>query len=223
MTSFSEAVRSILKDASLKTRIYNHLFFKVYPYMYEPKQLVFLTECIKSVTDIPGCFVEAGCAHGATSVFLNKFLDGEGMTRAYYAIDTFSGFVDEHVKHEVSSRGKPTSIARHFTENKRTWFDRSMRLHGVGRVKSVESDVTQFDFSAIAPIAFCLVDVDLYKPIKNILPGIYRALSPGGIIVVDDCKPQGLWDGALQAYEEFVREKGLPKRIMADRLGIIQA
>jgi O-methyltransferase len=98
-----------------------------------------------------------------------------------------------------------------------------MILHGVNRVKSVESDVTKFDFSAIAPIALCLLDVNFYKPINDVLPKIYGAMSPGGIIVIDDCKVQTWCDGALQAYEEFLKQKGLPKEITADKLGIIRA
>ena len=220
--SLSQTIRSIIKDLSLKTGIYNHLFFRVYPYMFEPNQLVLLTECIKSVHEVPGCIVEAGCAYGATTVFLNKFLSSEGVERDYYAIDTFSGFVDEHTEYEIEKRSKPVSIRDHFTANKKEWFDKSMRLHGIGCVKSVECDVTKFDFSAVEPIAFCLLDVDLYKPIKDVLPKIYAAMSPGGIIVVDDCKPANLWDGALRAYDEFLQDKALPREIAADKLGIIR-
>lgn len=222
--SLSQTIRSIIKDASLKTGIYNQLFFKVYPYMFEPSQLGFLTECLKSVRDVPGCLVEAGCAYGATTVFLNMFMNEEGIERAYYAIDTFSGFIDEDTKYEITNRGKPVGLYKgHFSENKKVWFDRSMALHGIRRVKSAESDVTKFDFSAIAPIAFCLLDVDLYKPIKAVLPKIYSAMSPGGIIVVDDCKPANSYDGALQAYEEFLQQEGLPKEIAARKLGILRA
>jgi hypothetical protein len=45
---------------------------------------------------------------------------------------------------------------------------------------------------------------------------------PGGIIVVDDCKFAELWDGVLQAYEEFVQQKDLSKEITAEKLGIIR-
>jgi len=221
--SLSQTIRSVFKEISFRTGLYNQLFFSVYPYMYKPNQLMFLTDCIRAVQNVPGCFVEAGCAYGATTVFLNKFMFDEGVMRDYYAIDTFSGFLDEHVQHEITNRGKPARLAAYFAENKKAWFDRSLMLHGVERVTSIESDVTKFDFSAIAPIAFCLLDVDLYKPIEDVLPKIYKAMSPGGVIVVDDCMPSQLWDGALQAYEEFVQRNGLPKEIAAEKLGIVRA
>ena len=221
--SLFQTIRSIIKDASLKSGIYDETFFNVYPYMYEPEQLLFLTNCLAAITLVSGCIVEAGCAFGATTVFLNKFLTRQGAERDYYAIDTFSGFVDDQAAHEIEHRGKPASLKGHFTENKKAWFDKSMALHDIKRVKSVQCDVTKFDFAAISPIAFCLLDVDLYKPIKDVLPKIYAAMAPGGIIVVDDCQPSNIWDGALQAYDEFVEQKGLPREIAVEKLGIIRA
>ena len=42
------------KDASLRTGLWNNLFFNVYPFMFDPKQLVFLIQCIKSASAVPG-------------------------------------------------------------------------------------------------------------------------------------------------------------------------
>jgi hypothetical protein len=47
-------------------------------------------------------------------------------------------------------------------------------------------------------------------------------LSPGGIIVVDDCKPANQFDGAMQAYTEFTESARLPARYMLDKLGILK-
>jgi SAM-dependent methyltransferase len=175
---------------------------------------------------VPGCFVEAGCAFGATTVFLKKFMRGEKMDRDYYAIDTFSGFDKEHVDYEVRRRGKSrvrSILQSKFSENRKAWFDRTMAMHSVSSIKSVEADIRNFDFSAIAPIAFCLLDVDLYIPIRDSLPRIYAALAPGGVLVVDDCQPHELWDGALQAYEEFTQENGIPREIACEKLGVVRA
>jgi O-methyltransferase len=117
--SFSQTIRSTIKDVSFKTGIYNQLFFGVYPYMYEPSQLVCLVGYVKAAGCVPGCFVEARCAYGATTVFLNKFMNGEMIARDYYAIDTFSGFLDEHVEHEVKNKGKSVSLRAAFTANKK--------------------------------------------------------------------------------------------------------
>jgi hypothetical protein len=47
-------------------------------------------------------------------------------------------------------------------------------------------------------------------------------MSPGGIIFVDDCMPHAYWDGALAAYEEFVAQRGLERRIAFDKIGVIR-
>jgi hypothetical protein len=51
---------------------------------------------------------------------------------------------------------------------------------------SIECDPAQFDFASVGPIAFALLDSDLYVPVAAILPKLYENLSPEGIILVDD-------------------------------------
>ena len=105
--------------------------------------------------------------------------------------------------------------------NKKAWFDYSMKLANLNCVTSIEADVAEFDFDSISPISFCLVDVDLYLPTKQCLPRIYNNMSPGGIIVVDDCEADNLYDGAMQAYEEFITDTHVPKKIECGKLGVI--
>ena len=223
MSQLSRAIRTIIKDVSLKMGR-NRQLFSLYPYMFSPAQLLFLTECINSVDDVPGCFVEVGCAYGATTIFLNKFMNdkGEGARRDYYALDTFNSFVPEHADYEIRIRGKPTAIKKRFKENKKAWFENSMEVHDLHRVKAVEGDATKFDFAKVAPIAFCLIDVDLYLPIKDILPKVYSNTAPGGIIVIDDCQADPMWDGALQAYQEFTSAMNLPREFVAGKLGVVR-
>lgn len=217
-----EKLSGIIKDISSSTGVLSEHFFRTYHFMYEPKQLVFLTECIKHVSPLEGSFVEVGCAYGATTVFLKRFMDDECPDRKYYAIDTFSGFVSNQANYEIEFRNKPCHLSTNFSNNKKKWFDKSMSVHGVHRVKSIESDATKFDFKSISPISFCLLDIDLYLPIKDTLPKIYASMSPGGIIVVDDCQPHELWDGAYQAYGEFCKENNLQQEIVCKKLGILR-
>ena len=92
----------------------------------------------------------------------------------------------------------------------------------VADVISIEADAARFDFSAAAPISFCLLDVDIYLPIAAALPKIYDALSRGGIIVCDDCCPNTTYDGALRAYEEFVEGRRLSRDLILGKFGIIR-
>jgi O-methyltransferase len=221
-TGIKRAITSLMKDAIVRTGIGQEQIFSVYQYMYDPEQLRLLMDLIVETASIPGNCVEAGCAYGATTALLRKWMECKGISKKYYAIDTFSGFCLEHVEYEIKSRNKPDRIRYPFSDNKKGWFDLSMKLSGINDVVSIEADVAKFDFSTLSPISFCLLDVDLYLPIAAALPSIYDACSPGGVIVCDDCSPNNLYDGALQAYEEFVSRKNLRKVIELNKLGIIR-
>jgi len=190
--------------------------------MFSPSQLIFLTQCLTETRHVPGCCVEVGCAQGRTTAFLRKFMDENGIEKNYYALDTFSGFVPEHVDYEVARRSKDRDINQVFMTNKQKWFDYSLKISGVRTVESIECDAAKFDFDRLGPIAFALLDVDLYLPMIDILPKLYRNLSAGGIILVDDCMPHELWDGALAAYEEFALDSGIERDIVLEKIGIIR-
>jgi SAM-dependent methyltransferase len=187
-----------------------------YAFNFEPAQLAFLCECLTATANVPGCIVEAGCFAGGTTVFLNAHMDATGIEKPYHAIDTFGGFVKAQAEHEQISRGKAEAF-KGFADNSQRWFDRTMQANGIRRVRTTKADIAQFDFASIAPIAFCLLDVDLYLPTKAALPRIVSALSPGGLLVIDDCKPDNIYDGAYQAFTEFGRTE-----IRNGKLGVIR-
>ncbi|HSR55166.1 MAG TPA: TylF/MycF/NovP-related O-methyltransferase [Alphaproteobacteria bacterium] len=222
MRPVTKAVYTLIKDGSLKTGIFDKKMFSVYPFQFSPRQLIFLTECVERTAQVPGCYAEVGCNRGYTSAFLKRFMEESGIEKDYYAVDTFSGFISDHVDHEVKERGKSESIRFKMADNKKSWFDRSMEVTGIKSLTSIQADAATFDYASLGPIAFCLLDVDLYVPIAKALPGIYENLSPGGIIVVDDCAPDQAWDGALQAYDEFVKSMNLPSDVRHEKLGVIE-
>jgi SAM-dependent methyltransferase len=218
----SKAVYTLIKDGSLKTGIFDKKMFSVYPFQFSPQQLIFLTQCVEQVAEVDGCCAEVGCNRGYTTAFLNRFMEESGIKKPYFAIDTFSGFIADHVDHEVEARGKSESIRFKMADNKKTWFDRSMEVTGIDGLTAIQADAATFDYASIGPIAFCLLDVDLYVPIAKALPDIFENVAPGGIIVVDDCAPDQAWDGALQAYDEFVAARNLPHDVRHHKLGVIE-
>jgi O-methyltransferase len=223
--SFKKNLREMCVEASMRSSLVKRLLgrdiWSVYDYMFSPNQLIFLAQCLKATRDVPGCCVEVGCAYGRTTAFLRKFMDENGIAKTYYALDTFSGFVPEHLDYEAERRNKDRAVDLWFVNNKKAWFDHSLKVSGVVSVVSIECDAAHFDFVSIGPIAFALLDVDLYVPMAAILPKVYENLSPGGMILVDDCMPHAQWDGALQAYEDFVSKSGIAHQIMLDKIGVI--
>lgn len=197
-------------------------FFPYFRYDMTAAQLCLLCHWLEQTRDVPGCVMEVGCSTGMTTVFLNKYMDAQGIEKDYFAVDTFSGFVHEDIQYEVRHRGKRASFYTGFRTNKREWFDGTMRMNGIQRVHSVAADVNQFDVSKLGPIAFCLLDVDLYRPIRSSLPRIFSQLSAGGIVAVDDCDATNVrYDGADQAYKEFCSEISYPHRIVSG-VGVIE-
>ena len=66
-----------------------------------------------------------------------------------------------------------------------------------------------------------LIDVDLYRPVLLALDAVYDLVSPGGIIIVDDCNQGGICEGAYQALTEFTNARGMEPTIVHGKLGVI--
>lgn len=191
-----------------------------YAYSFSPAQLTFLITCLNETRELPGDIFEIGCAVGHTTCFLNRHLQVSGIHKDYYCIDTFQGFLKEDVSYEVSEKGKKWSDFTGFRVNRLSWFQYTMKRNDCRNVRCVQTDVQKYQFTR--PISFCLVDVDLYRPTLYALQSIWPLLSPGGMIVVDDCKLANQFDGALQAYTEFTNDRAIPRRFEFDKLGILQ-
>lgn len=214
--------------ASLLWRAYEtfgvggQILLRPYRYAMRPDQLVYLCECLREKAAVPGVVLEAGCSYGATTVFLNHYMADCGIQKPYAAMDTFSGFLPEHSDFEVSQRGKPKKIKTWFSDNHPGRIKATLQLEKITNVEIIQADVAVFDFSKIAPIAMCILDVDLYIPIKAALPRLYSALAPGGLIAVHDVLPDTIWDGAYQAYMEYMAEIGSRPEIVCNAFGIVR-
>jgi O-methyltransferase len=212
----------LFREFSLRTGILERSIFDVYPYQHDPYQLQYLLECINRTKDLPGAIVEIGCHRGATIVLLKKHLESLRCNKRYIAIDTFSGFTKGDTDYEIRVRGKTAALRYEFRQNSIDWVKRSLELAGVDGVELHQADCAAFDYTALGKIAFCLIDVDLYRPVLAALEAIYPELTPGGVVVVDDCQPHPMFDGALEAYSEYVQTNGLPSEIVSTKFGIIR-
>lgn len=211
-----------IKNICARTGFLDGLFFKKYHYMFSPGQIKTLLDLLLETKDVDGSYVEVGCAFGATTVLLKRYMDELGLIRKCYALDTFSGFVESHAEHDIKILGKNPDLKKAFRRNSIEWFHATMRVDRVSGVDAIKGDATLFDFDTIPRIAFALLDVDLYKPISDILPKLYDRLLPGGVIIVDDCEPGDKWEGALLAYKEFMAARGEVPEIVSGKLGLVR-
>jgi O-methyltransferase len=214
------AVATAGKEIAYRTGLHHFLFYR-YDFMFRPHQLAFLVSGLTGTHGLPGPIIEIGCAHGHTTVFLNKHLDDLSDTRTYICIDTFAGFTPEDIAAEVDRGKDPGLYAFLFRAYRKRWFDRTLANNDINRVVSIEADVNAFDFGPLHDISFCLIDVDLKRPVVRSLEQILPRLAPGGMVVVDDCAPRDKFDGALAGYLEFVEKSGYPVDIREGKLGII--
>jgi len=216
-----------LKDVQFRTPLRKHLFYR-YEYFFHPAELAFLCNSLEETAEVPGDIVEIGCAQGASTVFLNKhrqWLESQdrfSTEKIYTCIDTFAGFTSEDIEYEENERGKKGETYDQFRINDIRWFDTMLEFNRIDRIKTIEADAGKFDYPTLKHLSFGLLDVDLYTPIREALKGCYPLLSEGGILIVDDCKPEQKWDGAYQAYQEFREEIGADEEIHFDKFGLIR-
>lgn len=197
-----------------------------YRYAFTPAQLARLAALATEAAAAPGDFCEVGCYRGYTTVWLNRHLDAIAPAKRYWAIDTFGGFVADDVAHERQTRGKDSAADRRaldkFTINSQRWFDSTMRQNGITRVTAHAAAVQDFVFPAEVRFCFVLLDVDLYLPTKAALGKLWPLLSPGGLIVVDDCQEHHVYDGSRQALGEFCAANGLTPEVVETKLGVLR-
>lgn len=212
----------LVRDARFSMGLSGRSGYSLYRHLFEPDQLMEICELVKKTRNLRGVRLEVGCAYGHTTAFLRRYMNRLDISDPYVAIDTFCGFPDRDVEFEVTNRNKPRSIGKEFQLNRRSWVEYGLELSGLSEnIRLIEADATTFDYNVLGPIAFCIVDIDLYLSVKDILPKIYERLVSGGVIVVDDCLSGSVWDGALAAYSEFVASLQMESNINADKLGLI--
>jgi O-methyltransferase len=184
-------------------------------------QLNFITSALETVKH-DGAVLEIGVGGGSTSVVLNNFMKHKSIKRQFYAIDTFFGFTNEDISYEKNNRGK-TNDYLGYRSNSKKWYSKTLIAHGIENAHIFQSDAKKFDYSSIGPLAFCLLDVDLYKPVEFVLPRLYEILVPDGVIIVDDCALKAsIYDGAGEAYRNFCSKVGITPELAHDKLGIIR-
>jgi predicted O-methyltransferase YrrM len=209
---------ALLQRVALSTPIARWLW-PPYRYMFTPPQLAFLG---RELDRAPvGTALEVGCANGDTTVWLSHWMDAAGTDRPYVAIDTFSGFLSRDIAVEAEHGRDPNRFSRSFRGPTRQRFDHAMSVNGIARVQVISADATILDYAQFAPVAFALIDVDLYRPVRETLERVYPHVREGGVIVVDDCT-SGAFEGAFEAYRAFCDAQYLPVRVEQGKLGVIR-
>ena len=192
-----------------------------YQYAINPAMLAFLIHAIDATRGKGGTVCEIGVGWGRTSVFLLEHMRSAGYEDRVLFVDTFRGFTSESISHEVEHRGKLRRQIDRFGYASPRIYEKNLRKQGYDNFEVIASDCEKVDWDCIGSLAVVLLDVDLYLPTLRTLETIYPLLVPGGIILVDDCQPDQIYDGSLQAYSEFTKSRNLTFEIIGGKAGLI--
>lgn len=214
-------IREALKFIAYKTPLVRRVALPRYRYKIAPAQLAFLCDSIDRSRNAQGCIMEIGVARGETSAFILEHMRTTGDNRPIYFLDTFSGFTDESIQHELKARGKTGAMLDSFRYGDAEIFEHDLNALGYSGFTIVAGDAAKLDYRQFGPISVVLLDIDLYQPTIEILRKIWPFMTTPGFICVDDCAPNTSWDGALQAYREFASQIGAPINIVGGKGGIL--
>lgn len=184
------------------------LLYRYPPFALAPERLYLFLHHLVETKDVPGPIVEIGCNLGGTAVIAKQMLNRLGVEKPYVCIDTFDGFVDEQFATDVAL-GTPSSDQNLFSGNSRELVAKIMQRHRCGDVALVQGDVTTIPDALLPhPCSAVLLDVDLTEPTYVALKRFWPRMSPGGVILVDDCQESSSWKARV-GYSRFCEEAGL--------------
>ncbi len=180
-------------------------------------RLASLAKTCRSIeeTNLPGIFLEAGCALGGSAILLASIKKTE---RPLWLYDVFGQIPPPtaedlkiiHNRYKIISEGKADGIGgekyygisddlyevviANLERNGISYKELSISL-----IKGLVQDTMKID----QPVAFAHIDVDWYEPVKVCFTRVFPNLVVGGSIIVDDYH---YWDGCKKATDEYLRE-----------------
>jgi hypothetical protein len=155
--------------------------------------------------NIEGDIVECGVGRGVSIFKMGKIATILEMKKNIYGYDSFEGFPEPNIKDHSFRNPKrgdwsDTSIKHvedHFSESRilKDFFNERVSL-----VKGFFERT--LPISSHKDIAFLHLDCDLYDSYRTCLNELFKKVSKGGIVLIDEYK-QAKWPGATKAIDEF--------------------
>lgn len=187
------------------------VLFRHPPIGLMPERLHLWTRTLIETQHVPGAVVEIGCAAGGTAAWCDRLLRNLGVEKEYVCVDTFEGFSGDQFAVDVAS-GTPRGDRYLFSANSPRLVQRIVAGLGAPDIRIVRGDICTLPGELLPErVAACLIDVDLSQPVHAALSKVYPRLSPGGVILVDDCPDDSSWR-ARMGYRRFATERGLTER-----------
>lgn len=177
-------------------------------------RVLYYNELYRKIIDVPGVILEFGVQWGATLaqlVNLRGIYEPFNYSRKIFGFDTFAGF--SAVGEED---GAIADVGDYATmQNYRDTLERILSLHEsfspishIKKFELIEGDASisidrWLDDNPSAIVAMAILDMDLYRPTKDVLQRILPRLTKGSVLVFDELNcPQ--FPGETRALTEVI-------------------
>ena len=168
---------------------------------------------------ILGDYVECGVWKGGNIILFKKIIElTNDSSRKIFAYDTFEGMTEPDENDFDISKNLNAKILMKKDKDKKTniWGVCSLEdvksniqanVKNVDNIKFIKGPVEKtLDIQENLPekISLLRLDTDWYSSTKKELEILYKKVSPGGVIIIDD---YGHWGGSKKAVDEFFLDK----------------
>ena len=168
---------------------------------------------------ILGDYVECGVWKGGNIILFKKTLElSNDYSRKIFAYDTFEGMTepDENDVHISQNLNAKNLLKKDKNKKTNVWGVCSLEdvknniqtnVKNIDDIKFIKGPVEKtLDIQDNLPekISLLRLDTDWYSSTKKELEILYKRVSPGGVIIIDD---YGHWGGSKKAVDEFFLDK----------------
>ena len=158
---------------------------------------------------VEGDVIECGCARAGTSVIMGTRIEGARKEKTVYALDTFDGFDKGEIEKEVQAGNVPDYSDHDFKYNSYEYVQQKLKRLGLTKRVIPVKGLFQDTMKEIRAESYCFgfIDCDLEDSLLFATREVWKKLSHGGIIMMDDYNSDQ-YRGVTKAVDKLVKEFG---------------
>ncbi|MBZ0258921.1 TylF/MycF family methyltransferase [bacterium] len=178
------------------------------------KRLDHLHECLDVIRNenIPGDVIETGVWRGGASIFMRAYMKAYGESRTVWAADSFQGLPKPDAERYPQDAGDQhyaaPELAISLDEVKSNFEHYGLLDDGAQFLQGWFQDT--LPSAPIEQLALLRLDGDMYQSTWEALNALYKKVSPGGFIIVDD---YGAVPACKTATEDFRKTNNITAEI----------
>ena len=182
-------------------------------------RLIYYNDLYQKIINVPGVICEFGIQWGATLstlISLRGMLEPFNHLRVVYGFDTFEGFVQPDEKDGGYSAKGDYSTTESYYELLGEIIQLQESFSPISHIKKhelIKGDASEtvlqwLERNPHAIVAMAILDMDLYKPTRDVLQAILPRLTKGSILVFDELNCHH-FPGETRAVAEVLGLNGL--------------